>query len=723
MRRPAAEAKAAPVPASAKGMRMAELAARSGVARETIHFYLREGLLPRPAKGGRTVAYYGEEHLERLRLIRHLREDKYLPIAVIRRLLSSPAAERDLDVLADVLHIIPASDPQGRPPSAEAHAVAIERGLLGPQRAETGDPAERRVLEVVDQALALDEDTRRLTLADLEACRTALTALVDREAALFFDAMFQSGDVGGSIAALRGGRASVARYIAAYRDLLLRRIVEDVLVGLERGPELVVQTATVPLSLDRQRALGALARRAELRDALTREDRGDAAAKLVWHLFQTGAEAELAAMSDAALPPRESVLVAWGALATARSAATLAALARAVDRAPDFALGQILFGEAVVARGLRRKVSGASLLEAGIPALNRVFGADPDRDPPRAPSAGSTAAGWSWCCRRCWRGASAGSRRSRGRSRPSTKPRRASSRRRGRASARTCASRSRGTTRRQATSIARAISARRPPRSTPQARSPRPRRAGSRRADQRSSAQRLHWFHSSSEPQSSADEYVLPLFLPAVQVQVVAAPSGTHETATSGTAPHVPLQHSSVHDVPSLDAPHSPPWKRSCPLVQRPLVSPDGGSDASSHFSPAASTASELHAASHEPMGRFSKHVPAPTFAKRQSKHPWNAVSSAASRTPSPLSHAASHVLFAAAASTSTHWPGVRQASWLAQYAAHMPLPAPSPPAPPPPGPVTLPPQAAKGRAATEATTKTSERKDRFMVTSRKYLF
>ena len=39
---------------------------------------------------GRDARSLGEE------LIRHLREDKYLPIAVIRRLLESPAAARDL---------------------------------------------------------------------------------------------------------------------------------------------------------------------------------------------------------------------------------------------------------------------------------------------------------------------------------------------------------------------------------------------------------------------------------------------------------------------------------------------------------------------------------------------------------------------------------------------------------------------------------------------------
>lgn len=392
----AAESPVSSVEQSSKGMRMAELCAQSGVARETIHFYLREGLLPRPEKGGRTVAYYGEPHLERLRLIRHLREDKYLPIAVIRRLLDSAAAERDLDVLADVLHILPSSDHVGRAPSAEARAVAADLGLLGPARGPRdphGDPAARRVLEVVDQALALDEETRRLTLADLESCAGALTALVDREAALFFDAMFQSGDVGGSIRALLGGRGAVARYIAAYRDLLLRRIVDEVLLGLAHGPELVMRTATIPLSARRMDELGVAARR----DALTAEweERRDqaAATRLTFHLFEIGAVADLAALSAraaGALSPRAAVLVAWGAHATARDEATLGALGRAVEAAPGFALGEILRGEAVVARGLRRKLGAASLLEAGIHALNRVFAADPDRDPEPA----ARAFGW-----------------------------------------------------------------------------------------------------------------------------------------------------------------------------------------------------------------------------------------------------------------------------------------------------------------------------------------
>jgi DNA-binding transcriptional MerR regulator len=66
-------------------MRLAELAGRSGVPRSTIKFYLREGLLPSGAARARNQASYGPRHLERLELIRALREVAGLPLDVIAR--------------------------------------------------------------------------------------------------------------------------------------------------------------------------------------------------------------------------------------------------------------------------------------------------------------------------------------------------------------------------------------------------------------------------------------------------------------------------------------------------------------------------------------------------------------------------------------------------------------------------------------------------------------
>ncbi|MFO0761147.1 MAG: MerR family transcriptional regulator [Byssovorax sp.] len=380
MRRRAAEPAAGERPAgeAESTLRMADLVARSGVARETIHFYLREGLLPKPRKAGRTVAYYGEEHLVRLRTIRRLREEKYLPLAVIRRLLDSPAAaaERDVDVLADVLHILP-SDEGHEAHSPEALREAQARGLFGDRPLGTAgtDVAEQRVLTAVEAALRLPEPARALTFADLEVCARGLSELVSREAAIFFEAIFQSGDLGGSIEALRQGRAPVAHFVTAYRDLMLRRIVEELLVAIEEGPRAVIRAATLPLSAAREAALGVPERRKALREEAARGAEG-AASRLVWHLFGTGAAADLAALDPAlidAAGPRLRPLIAWAAHETRRSPATLQAFEQAVRDAPDFSLGGVLLAEATIARGVRRRDDPQkSLLDEVVPALHRL---------------------------------------------------------------------------------------------------------------------------------------------------------------------------------------------------------------------------------------------------------------------------------------------------------------------------------------------------------------
>jgi DNA-binding transcriptional MerR regulator len=68
-------------------LRMGELAEASGVSAATIKHYLREGLLPEPVKTSRNMAYYPAEFVERIRLIKQLQEERYMPLRVIRDLL------------------------------------------------------------------------------------------------------------------------------------------------------------------------------------------------------------------------------------------------------------------------------------------------------------------------------------------------------------------------------------------------------------------------------------------------------------------------------------------------------------------------------------------------------------------------------------------------------------------------------------------------------------
>lgn len=71
-------------------LKMKELAERSGVSAATIKHYLREGLLgdgEGVVRTSRNMAWYPVEYVDRLKLIKRLQEDRYMPLKVIRELL------------------------------------------------------------------------------------------------------------------------------------------------------------------------------------------------------------------------------------------------------------------------------------------------------------------------------------------------------------------------------------------------------------------------------------------------------------------------------------------------------------------------------------------------------------------------------------------------------------------------------------------------------------
>ncbi len=80
----------------------------------TVRHYLREGLLPEPVKTSKNMAYYPPEFVERIRTIKRLQEERFMPLRVIKEALlaeRTPKAEilerfdlpaRALDRLAEV---------------------------------------------------------------------------------------------------------------------------------------------------------------------------------------------------------------------------------------------------------------------------------------------------------------------------------------------------------------------------------------------------------------------------------------------------------------------------------------------------------------------------------------------------------------------------------------------------------------------------------------------
>jgi len=68
-------------------MKISQLVKRTGVPKETIHFYIREGLLRKPRKSGVNTAEYNEGYVDQIRLIKDLRDNYYLPIPEIKKII------------------------------------------------------------------------------------------------------------------------------------------------------------------------------------------------------------------------------------------------------------------------------------------------------------------------------------------------------------------------------------------------------------------------------------------------------------------------------------------------------------------------------------------------------------------------------------------------------------------------------------------------------------
>ena len=89
--------------------KMKDLCNITGLGRQAIHFYIQQGLLPPGRKTGHNMAWYSEEHLERIQMIRKLQHERFLPLKAIKAILDeqdtlfSPAQR---DFLKDLRHSV-----------------------------------------------------------------------------------------------------------------------------------------------------------------------------------------------------------------------------------------------------------------------------------------------------------------------------------------------------------------------------------------------------------------------------------------------------------------------------------------------------------------------------------------------------------------------------------------------------------------------------------------
>lgn len=79
---------------------MRELEARTGVNRETIRVYFREGLMPEPSRPARNVADYTEDHVRAILAVRRLQQDSGMTLPQIKAVLQGKSLGRGLGASA-----------------------------------------------------------------------------------------------------------------------------------------------------------------------------------------------------------------------------------------------------------------------------------------------------------------------------------------------------------------------------------------------------------------------------------------------------------------------------------------------------------------------------------------------------------------------------------------------------------------------------------------------
>jgi DNA-binding transcriptional MerR regulator len=190
------------------GLKMSELADASGVSAGTIKHYLREGLLGDEdgiVRTSRNMAWYPPEYVERIRLIKRLQEERFLPLRLIKDVLAErpPRTPRgDVDLPESVLDRL------------------AEIGILTPNH-EGYDPDDVAVIRAIVRFREGGYDeTLGFTVYDTLRYREALGPLVEKEVEVLLERLGEI-EPGRAAEIVRAGREPLRELIGAMHSKML----------------------------------------------------------------------------------------------------------------------------------------------------------------------------------------------------------------------------------------------------------------------------------------------------------------------------------------------------------------------------------------------------------------------------------------------------------------------------------------------------------------------
>ena len=213
-------------------LRMGELAEASGVSAGTIKHYLREGLLPEPVKTSRNMSWYPPEFVERIRLIKQLQEERFMPLKAIKSVLDEdPVRARALVEIEDRILDRALSTEQARTSAAEVKrrydmpAEVLDRldqiGILTPN-SRGYSQLDVQVIEAISRFRAGGYDEQiGFTVYDTLRYKRALEELVKEEVQVVLERLAGELEPDRVVDLMETGSEPLRDFIAALHSKLL----------------------------------------------------------------------------------------------------------------------------------------------------------------------------------------------------------------------------------------------------------------------------------------------------------------------------------------------------------------------------------------------------------------------------------------------------------------------------------------------------------------------
>ncbi len=217
-------------------LKMSELAERSGVSAATIKHYLREGLLgsdDEVLRTSRNMAYYPPGFVDRVRLIKRLQEERFMPLRVIRELIGSDPerASRLIELEDRIIERAIADRETGRVSRTRVRETydvpqnVLERleelGVLTPT-ARGYDADDVQIIQAISRFRAGGYDQAiGFTVYDTLRYRQALEPLVEEEVRVLLDRLAGKVEVDRAAGIISSGAQPLRDLIGAMHSKLL----------------------------------------------------------------------------------------------------------------------------------------------------------------------------------------------------------------------------------------------------------------------------------------------------------------------------------------------------------------------------------------------------------------------------------------------------------------------------------------------------------------------